>query len=264
VSVTDDLFIAVMAREMGTCERVFLGANQIDAGIAAVLARRLWASDLRFWASGMAQIDPTRDAELVGLPTGHHVVVAERGATFMQGRAFEDTLRAPTVFAGGLQVDGRGNVNLVGLPRPGGWKLRGPGSAGLPSLTAFAERFYVIVPVHEPRYLVERCELISVLGDPAARRAAGLSPDALAAVLTPLARFETSAHGLVVTEINAGLNLEELAEHTGFELHPALEVAERPGLSQAEAAGIAELRVAADGNRADHVGYRQTFGRGKG
>lgn len=237
-----DFFIAVIAREMRRCPRVFLGANQTDAALAAALARRLWAPGLRVWSSGQAQIDQSRDAQLVGRATGDNLVVAERGATFMQARAFDDALRAPVVFAGGLQVDGRGNTNLAGIRDGSGWKLRGPGSAGLPTLTALAERFYVIAPKHEPRFLVDRCDLISVLGDPASRRAVGLRPDALVAVLTPLARFEPSERGLLLTEVTAGQSLDGLAQVTGFPLRIEAEVAERTAMEEPEKRALAELR----------------------
>jgi glutaconate CoA-transferase subunit B len=250
VSAEADLFVAAMAREMKECESVFLGVNQVEPGIAAAVARRLWAPRLRLWAAGTAQIDRSRDLQTVGMTTGDPLLVADRGATFLQSRAFDDARRAPVVFAGGLQVDARGNANLAGIPDGrGGWKLRGPGSAGLPSLTAFADRFFLIVPMHEPRSLVERCALLSVLGDPTARLEAGLKADALVAVLTPLARFEPTPEGLVLTEVIAGLDRADLERRTGFAVREAGCVATREGLGKEEAAVIAELRQAAASNR---------------
>jgi glutaconate CoA-transferase subunit B len=250
VSAEADLFIATLAREMRACDAVFLGANQVEPGIAAAMARRLWSPRLRLWAAGSAQIDRDRDLEAVGMSTGDPRLVAGRGATFLQARAFDDARRAPVVFAGGLQVDARGNANLAGIPDArGGWKLRGPGSAGLPSLTAFAERFFLIVPTHEPRSLVERCALVSVLGDPVARAEAGLKPDALVAVLTPLARFEPGADGLVLTEVIAGLDRARLERSTGFAIREGASVAIREALDEDEAAVIGELRQAAIRNR---------------
>lgn len=244
-----DLYIAALAREMHDGERIFAGANQVDVSLAAYVARRLWAPCLKLWANGMAQLDVTQDQLRVGRASYEGVLVAGRDATFWQARAFDDALRAPVVFAGGLQVDARGNTNLAGIPGPdGGWRLRGPGSAGLSSLTALADRFYIGVPVHDRRSMVERCAVLSVLGDPTARAAIGLKADALVAVITPLARFEPSDDGLVLTEIAPGLTTADVAAQTGFEIRPAPSVRERSRLTAAEGATITTLTAAATGN----------------
>jgi glutaconate CoA-transferase subunit B len=240
----DDLLIAAMARELHDGDRLFTGANQPAVSLAAHLARRLWAPRLRFWGSSMAHLDASQTLARVGRPTLDPVLVAGRDSTFWQARAFDDALRAPLVFAGGLQVDARGNANLAGLRAGEGWALRGPGSAGLPSLTAFADRFFIMVPAHEPRFLVQECSLISVLGDPQARAELGLRPAALVAVFTPLARFEPTADGLVLTEIVAGLSVAELGARTGFPIRTAGAVRQRRGLDEVETASLAELRAA--------------------
>jgi acyl CoA:acetate/3-ketoacid CoA transferase beta subunit len=243
-----DLYVAGLAREMRDGERVFIGTNQNDVALAAYLARRLWAPRLRFWANGMPLVDPSQDLLRVGRSTYDSVLVQGRDSTFRQAHAFDDGLRAPVVFAGGLQVDGRGNANLAGVRGDDGWRLRGPGSAGLPSLTTMAERFFIAVPVHEPRTLVERCSAISVLGDPRARRDAGLHPQALVAVITPLARFVPSDEGLVLTEVAPGHAPEDVERRTGFPVRRADELAVRAALTADEAAALAVLRAAAQRN----------------
>ena len=258
-SALADLFIATMARELHDGDRLFVGANQNDVALAGYLARRLWAPKLKFWASGMANLDRSQDLLRVGRRTLDPVLVSGRDSTFWQAHAFDDALRAPLVFAGGLQVDSRGNANLAGIRDGEGWKLRGPGSAGLPSLTALAERFFIMIPVHDPRCLVRECSALSVLGDPGARQAAGLAPDALAAVLTPLARFEPSLDGLVLVERAPGVTVADVAARTGWVLPIDAEVPERTPLSDQEARALAELRAASDRNRRQH-GSSAIFG----
>lgn len=243
-----DLYIAALAREMHDSERVFIGTNQDDVALAAYLARRLWAPNLRFWANGMAQVDASQDLLRVGRTTYDSVLVQGRDATFWQAHAFDDGLRAPVVFAGGLQVDARGDANLAGIREVGGWRLRGPGSAGLPSLTTLAERFFIAVPAHDPRTLVQRCSAVSVVGDPVARAAAGLRADALVAVITPIARLEPSPDGLVLTEVAGGCTVSEVRDRTGFPLPVADAVRERPAVREDEAAALAVLRAAAARN----------------
>lgn len=245
------LYIAALAREMRDEDRVFAGANQGDVAMAAYLARRLWAPRLKLWANGMAQLDRNQDTLRIGRGSYEGVLVAGRDSTFWQAHAFDDALRAPLVFAGGLQVDARGNTNLAGIPgENGAWKLRGPGSAGLSSLTALAERFFIGVPVHDPRYLVERCAVLSVLGDPVAREAAGLKRDALAAVITPLARFEPTEDGLVLTEVAPDVTRETVAERTGFSFRSADALRERAPVSADEGAALDALTAAAAARRA--------------
>jgi acyl CoA:acetate/3-ketoacid CoA transferase beta subunit len=245
-----DLYVASLARELRDHETVFVGANQPDVALAAYLARRLWAPRLRIWAAGTAQLDPAMDLAMVGRRTNDRIVLSARGASFHQARAFED-VRAPVVFAGGLQVDSRGNANLAGVrDGAGGWHLRGPGSAGLPSLTVLSRRFFIAVARHDPRALVERCSAISVLGDPLARRALGLPGGALRAVITPLATFRPTDAGLQLCERAPGVTDGDLAAATGFELRPAGRVVERRGRTLEEAA---ELRILREGARRNRI-----------
>lgn len=245
-------YLAALAREMRDEERIFAGAHQQDVVTAAYLARRLWAPHLKLWANGMPQLDPALDELRAGRGTYEGTLVAGRDSTFWQARAFDDALRAPVVFAGGLQVDSRGNTNLAGLRGDDAtWKLRGPGSAGLSSLTALAARFFIGVPAHDPRVLVERCAALSVLGDPVARATAGLPPDSLVAVITPIARFEPSPDGLVLTEIADGTTIAAVAAQTGFVIRPATTVRTRPPLSADEADGLSVLLAAGARNVGD-------------
>lgn len=244
-----DLFVVSLARELRDGERLFVGANQIDVAFAAYLARRLWAPRLRIWAAGAAQIDRALDGFVVGRRTNDVEMTAARGASFSQARAFED-VRAPVVFAGGLQVDARGDANLVGIRAPDGrWRLRGPGSAGLPTLTALSPRFFIMVPRHDPRSLVERCSAISVVGDPVRRAELGLRPDALQAVITPLATFVPTAAGLQLRELAPGVTRVDVAERTGFAVRESAAVAERRPVTGEEAAALAQLRADVERNR---------------
>ncbi len=244
-----DLFVAALAREMRDGDRVFAGANQPDVFLAACLARSLWAPRLRFWASGTAHLDRVRDPAVVGRDTYDNALVGGRGSSFRQAHAFDDALRAPIAFAGGLQVDGRGNANLAGVWSDGEWRLRGPGSAGLPSLTALAKRFFVQVPIHDVRSLVEECSKVSVVGDPVQRAALGLPPASLVSVITPLATFAPSPSGLVLAEVVPGVERGALAARTGFALREAGSVGERAPLTAVEADVLRRLRADVKRNR---------------
>lgn len=245
-----EIFIASIARELGDGDQLHVGANQPDVALAALLARRLWAPRLRMNVAGAWLLGLEQDLAVLGRFSYESDLVRKRSSTFWQARVFDDVRRAPIVFGGGLQVDSRGNANLVGVRSGDGWKLRGPGSAGLPTLTTFAKRFYVIAPQHDPRSLVERVSDVSVVGDPVERERLGLDPGALAAVITPLARFEPTREGLVLTELSPGVTAADVAERTGFAIREAAQVATRRPLSDHEAGALAELRAVRDGNLA--------------
>jgi acyl CoA:acetate/3-ketoacid CoA transferase beta subunit len=249
MSAAECLVIA-MARELHDEDRLFTGINQHDAVLAAALARRLWAPHLRFWAAGTPAVDPAQDELLVGRPSFDPLLYSARGAFFWQARAFDSMgTRSPVCFAGGLQVDARGDANLAGIRSDGRWQLRGPGSAGLPSLTAWASRFYLVVADHTPRTLVQQCSAVSVVGDPVRREALGMDPQALRAVLTPLARFEPSPDGLVLTELEPGWTPAALAERTGFPLRVSDELCDRVKPGDEERRALDALRAAAHRNR---------------
>jgi glutaconate CoA-transferase subunit B len=233
VTQLDLQYVAALARELDDDDLLHVGASQEDVWLAAKLARALWAPNLRVIAGcsymlGAATVGPVPR-------TYARDLIAARSATFSQSHVFDDLRRPRVSFAGGLQVDERGNANLIGIydedDRP---LLRGPGSGGLPVLTAHTPKFFIAVADHSPRVLVERVSRISVLGDARARARVGLPADALRAVITPLARFRPGADGLEVDELADGVSLDELAERTGFPVRTAASVASRPPLRETE------------------------------
>jgi acyl CoA:acetate/3-ketoacid CoA transferase beta subunit len=242
----DPLYIAALAREMRDGEAVHVGAAQDDVWLAVRLARALWAPRLRVVAAGTFLLDGAGTMPSTVPRTYTRDVVAGRDASFHQSRVFNDLRRSRVAFAGGMQVDARGNANLVGIYQDGKLIVRGPGSGGLPTLTSHTERFFIAVRHHSARVLVERVSRISVLGDPEARAAAGLPPHALRAVITPLARFEPSAAGLQLVEVAPGVTLDALAERTGFALAHRTEPRERRPLEEREAAALLHLAPSND------------------
>ena len=234
------LYVASLAREMRAQDVIHIGAGQDDLWLAVGLARTLYAPGLRVIVGGTYLLGegPIR----ARLPrTYARDLIAGRAATFQQSRAFEDLKRSRVTFAGAMQVDLRGNANLIAIIENGALRVRGPGSGGLPTLTSHSDRFFIAVRRHVRRAFVETVSRVSVLGDPAARAAAGLPPDALRAVLTPLARFEPGEGGLRVVEIAPGVSLEMLARHTGFPIQAADELRVRQPVDDREADALRDL-----------------------
>jgi glutaconate CoA-transferase subunit B len=124
---------------------------------------------------------------------------------------------------GALQVDRYGNSNLLGLSDGnGGFKLRGAGSVGTPSVTAVAKSFNILVNRHDTRTFVERCDFVScpgwIDGSDGARDALGLlgGPQLC---LTPKALLDFDDHRRMrLMSVHPGHTVDEVVEATGFEL----------------------------------------------
>ena len=112
-------------------------------------------------------------------------------------------------FAGGLQIDAKGSTNLGGIPSENGWKLRGPGSVGLPFLPQ-AGRVYLYTLAHNRRSLVEK---VSYVSGPGAMGEGGSKPSLL---VTNLCVFRWEGKWKLES-LHPGIDLETVIENTGFE-----------------------------------------------
>ena len=208
----------LISRELRDGDRVHVGANQDLVLNAVALAHDTRGILVNLTAVGGRWFGAPERA--VGLPTYSRATVEAFDAPLDQERAFDDLQRPPIVFAGGLQVDRTGNVNLIGIGRDGqSWKVRGPGSAGLPSLTGLSDTYFAYVAKHDPKTLVESVEFVSAVGSPRLRRELGLPTVTRGAVLTPLCRFAWDGDFLVVTHRVPGISIDELRARTPFDLN---------------------------------------------
>ena len=137
-----------------------------------------------------------------------------------QSTVFDDMSRPDVFFVGGLQVDRRGNLNLFGVPdEQGGWKLRGPGSIALATMSTYCRGYYLIMPRHDPRTFVERVAVISALGDRAERERLRFPGGGPRLLLSPLGVFDFDDEGdLRVRSLHEGVTADAVKEATGFTL----------------------------------------------
>ncbi len=141
-------------------------------------------------------------------------------ALMFQSTVFDDMSRPDVFFVGGLQVDRRGNLNLFGVPdEQGGWKLRGPGSIALATMSTYCRGYYLIMPRHDPRTFVERVAVISALGDRAERERLRFPGGGPRLLLSPLGVFDFDDEGeLRVRSLHEGVTADAVQEATGFTL----------------------------------------------
>ena len=240
-----DLYLLALARNMRDQDIVHIGASQLEVWQAAEVARLLWAPNLRVVAAGSYHLGrgrPINQAFMRSRTYGRDLV-ADRDASMLQTTIFNDLRRGRVVFSGAMQVDMRGNGNLIGFENNGRY-VRGPGSAGLPTLTSFSDRFFFALPRHLPTILVPQAHRISVLGDPAARARLGFNPHALQEVITPLASFRADEAGLRLAELAPGVTLQNVQDQTGFQIEADAALGERRPATDEERSALEYVRGA--------------------
>jgi glutaconate CoA-transferase subunit B len=205
---------AVMARALKDGELVIVGANPLLPLAAARLAQLMHAPNLNVIAGASGGVNPL--LEPLAPSSGDYAnLVAEAALTFPEVLMAHMGGRAGVFFAGGLQIDRRGNCNLARTTQDGRVTLRGPGSAGLPWAAA-ARRTILYTTSHTRRVFVPEVDFVSLAGHPqggpALERATSL-------VITPLAIMDFAPDGnMRLVSIHPGVTLEQVRDNTGFDL----------------------------------------------
>lgn len=121
-------------------------------------------------------------------------------------------------FAGGLEVDPYGNLNLTQTERG----VRGPGAAGLP-LAPSSPRIFIYMSNHDPRTFVPQVAMVSAPGwtpDPAAGdNGPGRAEGGPVLMVTPLAVLDFAPSGRMrLRSVHPGSSVEQVQAATGFPL----------------------------------------------
>ncbi|MGM4967708.1 CoA-transferase [Tardiphaga sp. 1201_B9_N1_1] len=124
--------------------------------------------------------------------------------------------RIDAFFLGGGQIDGRGNVNLVGTGDYPQTQVRWPGSFGSAYLYYVVPRVILFREEHTPRALVEKVDFISTPGvsDDGVYRNGG--PIALL-TSKALFRFDKTRPGFDLQSVHPGHDLADIKDATGFQ-----------------------------------------------
>jgi glutaconate CoA-transferase, subunit B len=123
--------------------------------------------------------------------------------------------RVDAFFLGGGQIDGNGNVNLVGAGRYPNSQVRWPGSYGSAYLYFLVPRVILFREEHSSRVLVDQVDFVSAPGvsEPGIHRPGG--PYALltsAALFT----FQRNVGRFRLQSVHAGRSARDIREMTGF------------------------------------------------
>ncbi|HYC47768.1 MAG TPA: CoA-transferase [Burkholderiales bacterium] len=215
--------VATIARLLHGRRHIAVGANLPIPASAALLARRLSAGRMRLDILGSRKFD-----SFGGL-----------GGMFdcaCQGR-FDGFFLSPG------QIDGHGNINLVGVGDYPRLKVRWPGSHGSALLYMMIPNIILFRDTHLKRALVPKVDFISATGTspPNVYRPGG--PGALVTSMAHFA-FDRAAARFRLESVHLGHTLDDIVENTGFDFDRAEQPATTP-LPDAQTLDLIEGEVSA-------------------
>lgn len=190
----DELLICVLARLLDGCRNIAVGTASPIPASAALLARAL--SGARASILGSAVHSPFND-----------------GGPELFDRAGQG--RVDAFFLGGGQIDGRGDINLVGTgPYPRA-ATRFPGSFGSAYLYFMVPRVILFREEHSRRVLVDKVDFISA---PGASPAGVHRPGGPFALVTSLCVFlyDRARKRFRLDGLLPGATIDQVRDNTGF------------------------------------------------
>lgn len=192
-----ELLITVVARLLAGCGHVAVGQSSPIPGSGALLARRLSGGAMRVSVLGSRRNNFFTDGgvELFDLAA--------------QGRI-------DAFFLGGGQIDGQGNLNLVGIAAGQRVEVRWPGSFGSAYLYFLVPRVILFREEHTRRVMVPRVDFVSA---PGASAAGAYRPGGPYALVTGLGlfHFDRAKQRFRLESVHPGHTVEEVFDNTGFE-----------------------------------------------
>jgi glutaconate CoA-transferase subunit B len=196
---------------------------------AFMLARRRHAPNLWWMSGGGGAINPR--CTLVHSSSDYRTLEGAEAVFTIEDIVdweFGGWRRMPMVgLFGGIQVDRRGNVNMVGIGSYDKLTLRGPGTVGL-AFAAHFNRSMIYLHDHNARVLCEQADYVCAPGHTETRkRYAREHSHGPELVVTPQAVFEFGDDGLArLRSITPGYSEADVRAHTGYEFESVLGLTE--------------------------------------
>jgi glutaconate CoA-transferase, subunit B len=192
-----ELLVAVIARLLEGCRHVTVGASSPIPGAAALLRRELTQGTMRVTILGSNRYNAYTNG---GVETFD---MAAQG-------------RIDAFFLGGGQIDGQGNINLVGTGTYPASEVRWPGSFGSAYLYFLVPKVILFREEHTRRVLVPKVDFISAPGVSAPEV---FRPGGPYGLLTGLAwfSFDKQRRRFRLESVHPGHSVEEIRDQTGFE-----------------------------------------------
>ena len=202
-----ELLISVIARLLKGCRHVAVGASSPIPGSGALLARSLSDGALRVSVLGSRRNN-----------------FFTNGGVELFDLAAEGRIDA--FFLGGGQIDGHGNINLVGVGAYPRGHVRWPGSFGSAYLYYLVPRVILFREEHTRRVMVPQVDFVSAPGT-----SDGIyRPGGPFALLTGLGLFyfDKDKRRFRLASVHPGHTVEEIRDNTGFDFDCPAMVADTP------------------------------------
>ena len=193
---SEELLICVIARLLQGIESVAVGVSSPIPGSAALLQQALEPDTTRVTVLNSRQLQALNDG------------VSELFDMAAQGRV-------GAFFLSGGQIDGAGNINLIGVGDYPQMKVRWSGSFGSAMLYYLVPRVILFREEHTRRTMVDKVDFISA---PGSSEKNVYRPGGPHALITNLCAFsyQKATACFRLESIHPGHTLEEVQDQTGF------------------------------------------------
>lgn len=204
-----ELLVAVIARLLEGCRHVTVGASSPIPGAAALLRRELSRGETQ----GAMRVPQ-------GLPMVVTILGSNRYNAYTNGgvETFDMAAqgRIDAFFLGGGQIDGQGNINLIGTGSYPDNDVRWPGCFGSAYLYYLVPKVILFREEHTRRVLVPKVDFIS---SPGVSAPGVYRPGGPYGLLTGLAwfSFDKQQRRFRLETVHPGHSVEEVRDQTGFE-----------------------------------------------
>jgi glutaconate CoA-transferase subunit B len=208
------IMAAAIAGALRDGEVVVMGANPLLPLAGSRLAQLTHAPNLTLIVGPSGGVNTL--VEPLAPSAGDYAnLVAEAILDFPDVLMLQMGGRADVFFAGGLQIDRRGNCNLALVGDPKRPTLRGPGSAGIPWAHS-SRRTILYAASHTKRVFVPKVDFVSLAGWPEKTTPRQMGPEL---VLTPLAVLDFTPQGdMRLVSMHPGVSVQEVLDNTSFDL----------------------------------------------
>ena len=219
--------VVCLARLLRDGETVFFGVASPIPMVAALLARRLHAPNLVILniTGGVNPVPERLPASTVdpALLHGARAQITLTDVFDLSARG-----RLDTAFLGGVQIDGRGRINMSAIGDFRQPKVRLPGGAGSAAIMPTAGRTILWRTRHDPRTFVAELPFVTAAGN-------------VDRVVTPLCVFRRVDGLLTVESIHPTSSADEVRAQTGFPVLAGPETPITPPPSETERSALREI-----------------------
>jgi glutaconate CoA-transferase subunit B len=235
-----EMMAVYFARGLRDGERLVSGNHTEISYAAAMLAQRSHAPNLKIQFGGTGWLCNLVGRDVWGVPrtsteyrildwaeayVDHHEMFLFYGAAgggrdyYEHPERYADSNRwffADQFFVGGLQVDRRGNVNLIGIGEGTDFTIRGPGTVGICDIVSVRD-VTIFMTAHDPKRFVEEVDYVSTMG-PAGWRENGFQGNGPQRIVSPRGVFDFTGpeETARLRGVFPGHTEAEISEQTGF------------------------------------------------